>query len=225
MCGSHNKIVDDLRTRDKFPVGLLKKYKEEHECKFENAVVNSELSEAFVSYFISFGPVTSYDQAGGQIANIIINNPLPSEPQIKLEVQIEPPRVSVAHPDIDVYDFRISLHNKGDITVRDFRVDVRIPTAYSNRTTTIIAAEVSEQRTSTTRLFRRTSDLDDWALYPGDTRAVLSLDFVVTRQQYQEGITESISVAVYCGDRLTGKTEYSIASLLKPERVQYFLGK
>src|SRR4051794_22269698 len=39
MCGAHNKIVDDKKTRDKFPVELLQKYKADHEAKHSNSVV------------------------------------------------------------------------------------------------------------------------------------------------------------------------------------------
>src|ERR1041385_3151860 len=32
MCRPHHKIVDDMATRDQFPVELLRKYKAEHEA-------------------------------------------------------------------------------------------------------------------------------------------------------------------------------------------------
>jgi hypothetical protein len=226
MCDPHNKIVDHRNTRENFPVEVLQKFKSQHEAQFKNAVVDNRLTDHFVSHFVTFGSVTSYHQSGGQLANIIINNAQAREPDVNLEALIESPRVCVGiHPSIDTYDFCVSLHNQGQTTIRDFRVEVRIPTAYSNRpTSTVYAAEVTDEPASTNRLFRVTANqLNNCVLYPGAKRDVLSLDFQVTREQYREGVAGSVLVSAYCGDRVVSKTEQTIAALLRPERVQYFL--
>src|SRR2546421_5746158 len=73
MCGAHNKIVDDRKTRNKFPVELLMQYKADHEGKYRNNVVDDDLANSFVAEFHFQGSIVqTINQSGGQAAHIII---------------------------------------------------------------------------------------------------------------------------------------------------------
>lgn len=216
MCNPHNKIVDHRDTRDKFPVELLRKWKEEHESQFKNDVVSNRFSDTFVSHF-TFGPVTSYNQSGGQTANIINNFPT-EHPQVSLASIIETRLVKVdPTSEIDYYECYVKAHNLGQTTVRDFCVDVKIPSVHARENFT---GEVMEQRTAKSRLWRRAQND---ALYPNDCRQVMRLGFLVAHKQYKELSDEHVTVLIYSADRIVSEIEYAMASLFNPERSRHFL--
>jgi hypothetical protein len=125
---------------------------------------------------------------------------------------------------LDYYDFRIRLRNKGNLTVRDFRVEVEIPRAYAKSGS---IAEVTRYGRDDVRFFRRTQkELRDFVLYPEETSDyVLTLDYMITEAQYRAGISESIVVTLYSGDKCHGRTEYAIKDFLNKDRLQQLFGK
>jgi hypothetical protein len=217
MCNPHNKIVDHPDTRDKFPVELLRRFKDDHEAQFKNTVVSCGLSYKFVSHFISFESVTSYNQSGGQTANIINNFPT-EQPQVSLASMIEPRLVKVdPTSEIDYYECYVKVHNQGQTTVRDFCVDIKIPTVHARES---FSDEVTEQRTVKSRVWRRAQNDP---LYPNDCRQVMRLGFLVTHKQYKEALDGEITVLIYLADRIVSKFECTMLSLVKPERARHFL--
>jgi len=224
MCGAHNKIIDDKKTRDRFPVELLMQYKADHEAKYQNSVVNDELTNRFVSELNVEGSIIrTFNQTGGQAAHLItnyINQPTPPPPQINLTLLFEWLLTKVEHEiGEDYYDFRITIRNDGSTTVRDFRLDIDFPNEYLNQHT-ICAAEVESRRTLERRLFRMTPDkFGGILLYPGDSRHVFSGTYIIRKRQYAEGMSERIVVSLYHGDELLDRVEKPIAEMLNEERM------
>ena len=67
MCATHNKIIDDEKTRDKFPVELLTEYKEKYEAQYQNRVVDDNLLESFMFEITLAGSIiTTHNQSGGK---------------------------------------------------------------------------------------------------------------------------------------------------------------
>jgi hypothetical protein len=226
MCSVHHKVIDtDVQA---YTVERLQEIKAAHEAKHKHGLPPSdEVAEKLLHTLDVAGSVIStVNQQGGQVAHQITNiYHQPPQPQVMLTTLIEWLLTKVDHEvGIDFYDFRVSLRNDGETTVRDFRVDVQLPNAYMNQYT-IYAAEVTERRTAEWRLFRHTQKhFPGRVFYPGDTYLVMSADYQVTKEQYRAGITESITVTVYSDDRLVSKNVYPIANMLNPERVQHILG-
>jgi hypothetical protein len=225
MCGAHNKIVDDIKTRNKFPVELLMQYKADHEGKYRNSVVDDHLANSFVAEFhIEGSIVQTINQTGGQAAHIITNYNQPvSPPQITLTPLFEWRLTGVTHPSIDSYDFRIALRNDGSTTVRDFRLDIDFPNAYLNQSTSY-GCEIESRRTPERRLFRVTPDkFANMVLYPGDSQDVFAVGFQVTKAHYIEGISDSVSISIYRGDDLLSRIDKPIADMLNRERLESLL--
>jgi hypothetical protein len=226
MCSVHHKIIDtDVQA---YPVGRLQEIKAAHEAKHKHGLPPSdEIVEKLLRTLDGAGSVIStVNQQGGQVAHQITNiYHQPPSPKVTLTTLIEWQLTKVDHEaGVDFYDFRVSLRNDGETTVRDFRADVELPNAYMNQYT-IYAAEVRERRTAERRLLRHTQrHFPGRVFYPGDTYLVLSADYQITREQYRNGITESITVAIYSEDQLVSKNVYPIANMLNPERVQHILG-
>lgn len=148
----------------------------------------------------------------------------PATPAVSLEPVIE---WLMTHPDnqmgLDYYDFRVALRNTGEKPVREFLLEVEIPGRYMQEGSSI-HGEVPSQRQGY-RLFRRTIEesFPPHVIYPGDTRPVSQLGYIVKRQHYLQGITEVIRVRVYSGDELVSTNEYPIAEMLNAERVAMIL--
>jgi hypothetical protein len=232
MCGRHNKTVDDPRTRERFPVEVLQQYKREHEARHQNNTVSKQALNTFVSSFQVAGSIiTTYNQSGGQNAHQITNvfaHPAPRK--IVLTPVAEYLRTSADNQArIDYYDFRVGVRNDGQTTVKDYSVVVEMPGAYANTSTTSVL-EVIELRTPQRCVYRRIIDernrvqgFHDMTVFPGLTQQVMQLSFMVTFEQYYNPVG-SVMVRAYAGDEFAGEAEFTIASMLNPERVEMLIG-
>ena len=198
MCSAHNKIVDDEATRDQFPVELLRSIKHAHESRSHNSAVKDDLVERIVARL------------------------RPETPAATLTPVVMAMLTKVDHEaGLDYYDFRVELRNDGPKTVREFRIEVEIPRRYMEGTGSF-AAEVTSRNPGQTKLFRHTQQNfgREFALYAGDTYPVFQLHYILNKQHYLQGITESIKVFVYSDDEPVSATEYPIAEMLNAERVE-----
>lgn len=228
MCGAHNKIVDDIKTRDKFPVELLRKFKQEHESKHHNTLVNEAALQSWVIHYgdVAGSVITTHHQSGGQNAHTITNIfSDPPKPKAALTPVVTSLPTKADHErGLDFYDFRVELRNDGTKTVRDFTIEVEIPQRYMENAGSY-AAHVNSRRPGETHLFRHTQkNFRDFALYPGDSYPVFSLSFILKKEHYLQGIRESIKVYVYSEDEAVGTREYPISGLLNAERVEHIYG-
>jgi hypothetical protein len=203
MCSPHHDIIDKPATRDAFTVEMLQGYKRDHETRFKNTVVKEDVLGQFVRLLSQLQPV---------------------KPAASLEPVVE---WLMTHPDnqmgLDYYDFRVALRNTGEKTARDFLLDVEIPSRYMQDGSSI-HGEVPSRRQGY-RLFRRTIEesMPPHVIYPGDTKPVTQLGYIVKKQHYLQGIAEAIKVRVYSGDELVSTTEYPIGEMLNAERVAMIL--
>jgi hypothetical protein len=203
MCSVHHEIIDKPATRDAFQVDMLIGYKQAHESRFKNTVVKEDVL--------------------GQFARLITE--FKTAPAVSLKPVIE---WLMTHPDnqmgLDYYDFRVALKNTGPKPVREFLLEVEIPSRYMQEGSSV-HSEVTSPRPGY-RLFRRTIEgsFPPHVIYPGDTRPVIQLGYIIKKQHYLQGITEAIRVRVYSGDELIIANEYPIAEMLNAERVAVILG-
>lgn len=226
MCGVHHKIIDtDV---DSYPVEILKAIKAEHEAKHRNGLPPSdEVAEKILGTLsISGSIITTQNQSGGQVAHSITNIfAHPPKPPASLSPVVQALLTKVDHQaELDYYDFRIELRNDGPKTVREFRVEVEISKRYLEGMGGF-AAEVPS-RNQDTRLFRHTQKNfgRDFTLYAGEKYPVFALSFILKKQHYLQGITESIKVYVYSEEEMVSTKEYPIAEMLNAERVEVILG-
>lgn len=221
LCASHHKIVDEKP--EEFTVEMLYGLKEKHEKKFRHGLEPSDIiAERLMLTLNISGPVTtSMNQQGGQTAHTIINYPPPPlEPRISLEPELEYHLSSIDNiAGIDYYDLNVSVHNDGEIAVRDLRVDVEIPAAHME-TGTSYTAEVNSKH-HTIRLFRHVWEKPH-PIYSGDIEHIFKLLYSVNRSQYRAGASGSIKVTVFAADRLIKRLEKPIAEMLSDERVRFY---
>jgi hypothetical protein len=227
LCAVHHKIIDsDVAS---YPVERLQEMKAGHEEKYKNgALPSDELArKLLLTLTVSGSIVTSNNQSGGQTAHQINNYyQQPAKPTVILTPIIEHPltRVDRECDMLGYYDFRISLRNDGPKTVKEFRVDVEIPRKYGSPSS--YSAEVNS-RNPENRLFRHTelamSPVAPFNLFPGDTIRVFLLSFLITREQFLAGITESIRVSVFSDDELLSGEDHPIANMLNHEHVELML--
>lgn len=201
MCSPHNKIIDDPSNLVIFPVETLLAYKQEHELRFKNAVVKEDVLERFVRLIARLQPPAA------TLTPII--HWLMTKPDNEMG--------------LDYYDFRGSLRNDGEKPVRDYMLEVEIPRRYMQEAGTV-HVEAAPRRPDY-RLFRITiqHSMPPHVMYPDETRQVVSLGYLIKRQHYLQGITESISVRAYSGDEQLSEKEYPIAEMLNAERVEMIL--
>lgn len=207
MCAAHNKIVDDEATRDQFSVELLTEFKKTHEARSRNSVVKGDAVERIIASLHQLFPAPKRDNL----------TPI-------VDVSLARAGNDVG---IDIYDFRIGLRNEGQKPVRDFRLEVEVPSAYANPTHNSVA-EVREHSRGDVTLYRRAArELGrGFELYPGETRqTALSLDFQVTFDQYRTGVNGNITVILYAEDTEVSRTAHPIAGMLNQERVNHLLGR
>jgi hypothetical protein len=204
MCSPHHDIIDKPATRDLFPAEMLQGYKRDHESRFKNTVVRDD--------FI------------GQLAKLL-SRLQPARPAVALTPVVE---WLMTKPDnetgLDYYDFRVALRNDGEKPVREFLLEVEIPSRYMQEGSSV-HAEVPSLRPDY-RLFHTTIEqsFPPHIIHPGHTRLAVQLSYVIKRRHYLQGIAEAISVRVYSGDELVNKIDYPIVDMLNAERVALILG-
>jgi hypothetical protein len=185
--------------------------------------VRQDLMNSFIQHFgdVSGSVITTHNQSGGQNAHVIINTNQESRaPQPILVPEIE---ILMTGADnvgkIDFYDFRIRLRNDGEVTAREFRLEVEVPLAYANPTNSSVAI-VQHHTRAEVKLYRRTQDkLRDFILYPGETSDnVLLLDFQLDHGQYAD-VEATIKVIVYSGDTNPTVVEFPIRDFRNRDRL------
>lgn len=237
MCDPHNKIVDHKDTRDDYPPERLSQFKVDHEANFRRKLfdptwagdlnlsrVDQRQMMQFVNHFQYVGGsvITTHNQSGGQTAHQITN--IYHEPEKKRLPSLVPIVESLmTHADniaeIDFYDLRVRLHNNGEVTVREFRLEVEVPNAYANQTHSSMA-EVRNHMRGDVTLYRHTNEhFPGFVLYSDSTSDhVLMLDYQIRHNQY-EGVNESIKVILYAGDTRMSVTEYPIRASRNKDRM------
>ena len=181
----------------------LQGYKRDHETRFKNTIVKEDISQ--------FTRLLSQLQ--------------PSQPVVTLKPVTEWLMTRADNQmGLDYYDFRVALRNAGPKPVREFLLEVEIPRRYMQEGSSV-HAEVQSRRAGY-RLFRSTIEqsFPPHVIYPGDTRPVVQLSYIIKRQHYLQGIPEGIRVRVFSGDELVSETEYPITEMLNAERVGMLLG-
>jgi hypothetical protein len=118
MCPEHHDIVDDPDKVSEYTVEVLKGYKREHETRSHNTV----MSEGFLVQLV----LKVLEELPGQTT--------PAKRSTAVTPIIESHRTSTDHHGIDYYCFRVSLRNDGQKTVRNFRLEVEIPSKYADPT-------------------------------------------------------------------------------------------
>jgi serine/threonine protein kinase/CheY-like chemotaxis protein len=111
----------------------------------------------------------------------------------------------------------VGLINNSAKRVTDFRVEVELPDAFTNQSTTYMA-EVRERRTPTSRYFRAESkDRPTKTLYPGDrVREFFKIDLIIPPVSKRDEILEQkITVKVFAGDDMTHEVMKSVRSVLE----------
>jgi hypothetical protein len=201
MCSPHNKIIDDPNNLVIFPVETLLAYKHEHESRFKNAVVKEDVLERFAKLIDRIQP------------------PVASLTPVIEWIMTKPDNAM----GLDYYDFRVALRNDGQKPVREFLVEVEIPSRYMQQGSSVHGEEQSHRPGY--RLFRRTlaESMPPHVIHPRATRPVIQLSYIIKRQHYLLGIPEAISVRVYSADELISNTDYPIADMLNAERVEMIL--
>ena len=94
---------------------------------------------------------------------------------VELGITYEEKRITGDRHD---YELRIKLKNEGTKPIRDWHVDVEFPTRLLNPHTTY-AAKVQDRSDDQISLFRATRSSDQFDIYPGDTKVVLSIPYYV----------------------------------------------
>lgn len=206
MCPEHHTIVD--KNPLVYPTEMLEDLKRRHEDRFEQPS-DDEIGRLTIN--INEGSfVTSYSQKGGQTAHQITNI-YNEPPKSKLPTLMPIINSRMTHADngvrIDYYDFRVRLRNEGDTTANEFRLEVDVPRKYAS-SPTISAAEVPCPHKPDMKCYRRTSN-PGLQLYPGGETDDLSLDYLLSHDQYQD-VHEEIAIRVYVGDELLQQQTFSI---------------
>lgn len=106
MCSPHNTIVDS--NDHKYTVPVLTEYKQKHEARFKNAVVQPALMQRFIDRFRELFP------------------PVPPA-MLKVAISFLRRRPGVSE---DEYGLRIGCTNKTESTLRDLRLQVESPVGY-----------------------------------------------------------------------------------------------
>lgn len=122
-------------------------------------------------------------------------------PKLEIETKIQP----IFNADELVkYDLRVTLVNKGNTKIDDYRIDVEFPYAFLNQST-MFAREIRGRRTQTHWFFRVTNaDHNNHILYPGDSLQFFSIDYHVDDGiARSSAMNETLRITAYAGDEIT----------------------
>ena len=114
------------------------------------------------------------------------------------------------------HDLIVGIVNNSSKTIQEFRVEVELPNAITNQSTTY-GVEVQERRTPTTRYFRiEGKNHNIQALYPSDRRSeFFRIDLIIPPDAEEGGALEQkIVVKVFAGDAMTQKIEKTVREVL-----------
>jgi hypothetical protein len=201
LCAVHHKVIDTKPIE--YPGDLLRKWKARHQGRSVTGPTPSPLNADQVRKFKQtlnvVHAVTSINQQGGQtayqITNIIHEQQKPASP---LLVPVVESWMTGAdnQMQIDRYDFRVKLRNSGEITAREFRLEVEVPNAYANPSHSSLA-EIRNHNRGDVTLYRHTHEkFPGFTLYPDETSDhVLLVDYQIRHEQYKD-VNDSIRVFV-----------------------------
>lgn len=161
------------------------------------------------------------NQSGGQYANEIkniIQNLQPELPKPSLKAEISFNQNPSYGNLEELYGWRIKLINDGEITVKNFRVDIKFPNIFLNQHTGY-AIEVVEKRTQDYRLFRMTSEHHrNKVLHSDDEYSVFEGSYSVSKVLRENGDLERlVFINIYADDILVDKIERKMSEFVSNE--------
>jgi hypothetical protein len=203
MCAAHNKIIDDPSSAVAFPVEMLWEFKQQHETRLRNTVVNKEVIQELISKLFDIPIQIQWEPAS--LVPVVESHMTHADNQMR----------------IDYYDFLVRITNEGKKTVRHFRLEVEIPNAVANPNHDSMA-EVREHTKGDVRLYRHTEDhFPNFKLYPGETsHHLLKVDYQLRHDQYKD-IDASINVTIYSDDSILTSTVYPVAAYRNKDRMDH----
>jgi hypothetical protein len=200
MCSPHHTIIDGPANIGIYTVEVLREYKQRHESCSHNTIMTEDVLERLVRKVL---------EVQAPPAAVFSLEPL-------VEAWLNPPDTIGR---IDWYDLRIRVHNAGERTVRDFQIEVEIPVSHANPSNSSVALIPNGGESKVRRYRPRDAPAP---LYPDETSPILlMLDMMVPWDDYIVSPMESITVAVYAGDKRVAKEAVPIDELLKPDRREY----
>jgi hypothetical protein len=226
MCAIHHKVID-TKPAD-YPVPMLQDWKAKHEDRVTAGAtvrrhpLTADQVHQFMQTTNIVHAVTSINQQGGQTAYHITNvyHESAKAPQPSLVPVVE---ILMTGGDnqmkIDRYDFRVRLRNEGEVTAREFCLEVEVPIAYANPTNSSMALAPQQNREGV-KFYRHTQEkFPGFVLYPGETSDhVLLIDFQLLHDQYAD-VNETITVLVYSGDAKPTITQFPIRDYRNKHRI------
>ena len=199
LCSTHHKLIDDPSQLSKFPVEVLTQYKQQHEAQSHNTTLSEDVLERVIK-------------------KVIIENS-PKLPKRSVRPIVQSLMTSADNNiKLDLYDFRVQLHNDGEEPIKEWRIAVKIPLEFASPNRSSSVAYIEDRDGAA--LYRGTErGHPGMVIYPGDTsHLILMLDYQVHIDQYvQITSNEVIEVAVYPGDNLE---TYKIADFLSMDRIR-----
>lgn len=199
LCSPHHKVIDDPSQLAKFTVEVLTQYKQEHESKSHNTI----LSEAVLE----------------RVIKKVLEEHAPRPPKCSMRPIVQSLMTSADnYGKLDLYDFRVKLHNDGEEPIKEYRIAIRIPLEFASPARSSSVAYIEDR--DGVALYRGTErGHPGFVLYPGDTSSfMLMVDYQVHFDQYgQITANDTIDVAVYPGDHVV---KYKIVDFLNIDRIR-----
>ncbi len=199
LCSTHHKLIDDPSQLSKFTVEALTQYKQQHEAQSHNTT----LSEAVLERVIR---------------KIIVENS-PKLPKRSLRPMVQSLMTSADNNiKLDIYDFRVQVHNDGEEPIKEWRIAIKIPLKFASPNRGSSVAYVEDRDGAA--LYRGTErGHPGLVIYPGDTsHFILIVDYQVHIDQYVQIMEDDvIEVAAYPGDNVV---RYKIADFLNMDRIR-----
>jgi hypothetical protein len=121
---------------------------------------------------------------------------------------------------IDYYDFRVKLVNEGERPIRNFRIEVEIPSAYADPNPHVHGlVDSTKHNRANVALSRRTQHaFPGFVLYSGETSDhVFLLSYQLRHDQYVT-VEEDILVTLYAQDQWMNQTGYPIRTFRNKDR-------
>lgn len=201
MCAPHHAVIDDLAKLGEYTVEVLQGHKSNHESRNYNTILTEDVLTRLVMKVLELQTEAS----------------APTPPSLVPEVEIL--RTSGDNR-VDIYALRVQLRNDANKTVRNFRLEVEVPSAYADPTHLSSMRGVCRVR-GDVQVYRHTTEehFPNFVLYPKDTSdLVMNTNYQMRLDQYEDA-RGSIKVTVYSDDQLTNVTEYPIADYRNKDRM------
>lgn len=193
MCAAHNKIIDDESTRDRFPVEVLVRFKRDHEAQYHNSVVKPALLQRFLSGVRALIPELPFLTGATFMHSLASREPLSM---------------------VDTYVLKIIVQNMDKRMIPDSRVEVEVPKTYSSSSASSLARVTTRSRNDADYY---TIVTEPHAVMKPKDKHGLSLYLKVYKSDRDRGITDTVSVIVYSGEKVVDRNEFPIADLFGPD--------